>query len=174
MRSSLVSWFKIFFQNGSFSDHFEHVRGDHVTGHDVVPRTRAVHVRVRVLCVAHAPSMHSLHIPYNACAVFVILVAMENEKVIAESDPILGRSGYGVQSPPPPYSEQEKELQKCRVYPGRFYVLMVLAFLALQQNVAWMMFGTIPNESYQHFGLTDDDITIIAGKKIAIHSNSGF
>ena len=90
---------------------------------------------------------------------------MENEKVIAESDPILGRPGYGVQSPSPPYSEQKKELQTCRVYPGRFYVLMVLAFLALQQNVAWMTFGTIPNESYQHFGLTDDDITIIAGKK---------
>ncbi len=83
-----------------------------------------------------------------------------------EEAPILGRAGYGVQSPPPPYSEQDKiiERQKCRVYPGRFYVLMVLVFLALQQNVAWMTFGTIPNESYQHFGLTDDDVTIIAGK----------
>lgn len=119
-------------------------------------------------CVAHAPSPQCS--PYSACAV---IAAMEREEVIAESDPILGRPGYGVQSPPP-YSEQKKELQKWRVYPGRFYVLMVLAFLALQQNVAWMTFGTIPNESYQHFGLTDDDITIIAGKIITIHSNSGF
>lgn len=89
---------------------------------------------------------------------------MEKDKVIAESDPILGRPGYGVQSPPPPYSEPAEDPQKCRVYPGRFYVLMVLAFLALHQNVAWMTFGTIPNESYQHFGLTDDEVTIIAGK----------
>ena len=87
---------------------------------------------------------------------------MEKEKVIEESDPILGRPGYGVQSPPPPYHDSD-ERQTRRVYPGRFYVLMVLAFLALQQNVAWMTFGTIPNESYQHFGLTDDDVTLIAG-----------
>ena len=89
---------------------------------------------------------------------------MKKEKAIGESDPILRRASYGVQSPLPPYSEQAKESQKCRVYPGRFYVLMVLAFLALHQTVAWMTFGTIPNESYQHFGLTDDDITLIAGK----------
>ena len=91
---------------------------------------------------------------------------MAKEKVVGESDPIVGRPGYGVQSPPPPYSEQAAadERQPCRVYPGRFYVLMVLSFLALHQNVAWMTFGTIPNESYQHFGLTDDDVTIIAGK----------
>ena len=94
----------------------------------------------------------------------VLYCSMEKDKVIAESDPILGRPGYGVQSPPPPYSEPAEDPQKCRVYPGRFYVLMVLAFLALHQNVAWMTFGTIPNESYQHFGLTDDEVTIIAGK----------
>ena len=111
--------------------------------------------------------------PCCACAVSVVGVpliikpkfacAMEKEKVIGDANPILGRQGYGVQSPPPPYSVLD-ERQKCRVYPGRFYVLMVLAFLALHQNVAWMTFGTIPNESYQHFGLTDDDVTLIAGK----------
>ena len=41
---------------------------------------------------------------------------------------------------------------------------MVLAFLALQQNLAWMTFGTIPNESYEHFGLSDDEITILSGE----------
>ena len=50
-----------------------------------------------------------------------------------------------------------------RVYPGRFYVLAVLALLAIQQNVAWMTFGTIPIESFDHFGLTDDDITLLSG-----------
>ena len=41
--------------------------------------------------------------------------------------------------------------------------MTVLALLALHQNVVWMTFGTIPNESYQRFGLTDDDVTLIAG-----------
>ena len=137
-------------------------------------------------CIAYSASVTStthayvrarvaLSLPYSACAIFTVAVgvklitiryarSMEKEKVIEESDPILGRPGYGVQSPSPPYHESD-ERQKCRVYPGRFYVLMVLAFLALHQNVAWMTFGTIPNESYQHFGLTDDDVTLIAGKK---------
>ena len=55
-------------------------------------------------------------------------------------------------------------LKPFKVYPGRFYVLAVLALLAIQQNVAWMTFGTIPDESYKHFGLSDDDITLLAGR----------
>ena len=108
--------------------------------------------------------MRSFHGSCGRETDYYTICTMETEKVIEESDPILGRPGYGVQSPPPPYHELD-ESQKCRVYPGRFYVLMVLAFLALHQNIAWMTFGTIPNESYQHFGLTDDDVTLIAGKK---------
>ena len=56
------------------------------------------------------------------------------------------------------------ELEPFKVYPGRFYVLGVLALLAIQQNIAWMTFGTIPDESNEHFGLNDDDITLLAGR----------
>ena len=55
-----------------------------------------------------------------------------------------------------------------RVYPGRFYVLLVFTLMAVLQCFAWMTFGTIPNESYKHFGLTDDDITLIAGQLILL------
>lgn len=51
-----------------------------------------------------------------------------------------------------------------KVYPGRFYVLIAFALLAGQQALSWMTFGTIPNESYQHFGLTDDEVTLLSGK----------
>ncbi|KAL5506177.1 hypothetical protein EMCRGX_G007765 [Ephydatia muelleri] len=33
---------------------------------------------------------------------------------------------------------------------------------ALKQNIAWMTFGTIPDESYEHFGLSDNEITLLA------------
>ena len=56
-----------------------------------------------------------------------------------------------------------------KVYPGRFYVLAVLALLAIQQNVAWMTFGTIPDESYEHFGLSDNVITLLAGRSYVNH-----
>jgi hypothetical protein len=45
-----------------------------------------------------------------------------------------------------------------------FYVLAVFTLFALLQNFAWMTFGTISNKSFQHFGLADDGITLIAGK----------
>lgn len=64
---------------------------------------------------------------------------------------------YGsLQSPSPPDEEY-------KVYPGRFYVLLVFTLLSVLQSSAWMTFGTIPNESYSSFGLMDDDITLIAG-----------
>ena len=50
-----------------------------------------------------------------------------------------------------------------RVYPGRYYVLVALALLAGQQALSWMTFGTIPNESYVHFGLTDVEVTLLSG-----------
>ena len=49
------------------------------------------------------------------------------------------------------------------VYPSRFYVLAVFSLLSVVQSMAWLTFGTIPNESKEYFGLTDDDVTIIAG-----------
>ena len=52
---------------------------------------------------------------------------------------------------------------KYKVYPGRFYVLIAFALLAGQQALSWMTFGTIPNESYRHFGLTDDAVTLLSG-----------
>ena len=63
---------------------------------------------------------------------------------------------YGSLQSPSPATEH-------RVYPGRFYVLAVFTLVVLLQSFAWMTFGTIPNETYAHFGLTDDDITLIAG-----------
>ena len=56
------------------------------------------------------------------------------------------------------------QTRKYEVYPGRFYVLIAFALLALQQNLAWMTFGTIPDESYKHFGLSDNEITLLAGQ----------
>ena len=61
-----------------------------------------------------------------------------------------------------------------KVYPGRFYVLAVLALLAIQQNIAWMTFGTIPDESYEHFGLSDNEITLLAGRSYVNSTSSPF
>ena len=67
---------------------------------------------------------------------------------------------YGsLQTPTPRSSDAESY----KTYPGRFYVLVVFTLLVLLQSFAWMTFGTIPNESFKHFGLTDDDIALIAG-----------
>ena len=55
-----------------------------------------------------------------------------------------------------------------RSYLGRYYVLTVFSLLAAQQNTTWMTFGTIPDESYNAFGLSDDGITVLAGKIIAL------
>ena len=60
--------------------------------------------------------------------------------------------------------QSQGELVKRKVYLGRFYVLMVLSFVAIQQNVAWLTFGTIPNESFTHFKLSNEEITLLAGK----------
>lgn len=49
-------------------------------------------------------------------------------------------------------------------YVARYYVLMVFCLLAAQQNTTWMTFGTIPDESYRAFGLTDDAVTVLAGR----------
>lgn len=48
-------------------------------------------------------------------------------------------------------------------YVARYYVLIVFCLLAAQQNTTWMTFGTIPNESYDAFGLSDDAVTVLAG-----------
>ena len=45
----------------------------------------------------------------------------------------------------------------------RFYILAVFSIFSVAQSIAWLTFGTIPNESHQYFGLTDDDITLLAG-----------
>lgn len=65
---------------------------------------------------------------------------------------------------PPAVAAQLEVTTKYRVYPGRFYVLIAFALLAGQQALAWMTFGTIPNETYTHFGLTDNDVTLLSGK----------
>ena len=78
-----------------------------------------------------------------------------------EANPTDEPPRYGsLQSPAP-----TAEINEHKVYPGRFYVLLVFTLLVLLQSFAWMTFGTIPNESYTYFGLSDDAITLIAGKK---------
>ena len=59
-----------------------------------------------------------------------------------------------------------------RVYPGRFYVLIAFALVAGHQSLSWMTFGTIPNETYKHFGLTDDEVTLLSGKLVQILSSA--
>ena len=90
---------------------------------------------------------------------------MEGEFKFPTADPPKNGS---IQSPVMPSEESDK--QNYRVYPGRFYVLTVFAFLSIVQSCAWLTFGTIPNESLQEFGLTDDDVTLLAGIKVTVHS----
>ena len=51
-------------------------------------------------------------------------------------------------------------------YIGRYYVLTVFSLIAAHQNTTWMTFGTIPDESYDAFGFSDDVVTILAGNII--------
>lgn len=90
----------------------------------------------------------------------------ENEKITANEPPRYG----SLQTPSPPSSGDSY-----KVYPGRFYVLIVFTLVVLLQSFAWMTFGTIPDESFKHFGLTDDDIALIAGRSsyvIAFYNRS--
>lgn len=86
-------------------------------------------------------------------------VAMEDERVNITGPTSKEPPRYGsLQSPSP-----DSRAKQFKVYPGRFYVLTVFTLFALLQSLAWMTFGTIPDESHYHFGLTDDEITLIAG-----------
>ena len=78
----------------------------------------------------------------------------ENTKMTSKEPPRYG----SLQTPSPPSGADSH-----KVYPGRFYVLAVFTLVVLLQSLAWMTFGTIPTESFKHFGLTDDDIALIAG-----------
>ena len=78
----------------------------------------------------------------------------ENTQLASKEPPKYG----SVQSPSP-----VSETSTYKLYPGRFYVLTVFTLLVLLQSFAWMTFGTIPNESYKYFGLSDDEVTLIAG-----------
>ena len=61
-----------------------------------------------------------------------------------------------------------------RAYLGRYYVLAVLSFLAIHQNVTWMTFGTVPDESYKAFHLSNEQITILAGNRPMIKGLTTF
>ena len=61
------------------------------------------------------------------------------------------------------------DVVKYKAYPGRFYVLMVLSFIAIQQNVVWMTFGAIPLEARDNFNLSSDEITLLAGISQLMH-----
>ncbi len=60
-------------------------------------------------------------------------------------------------------SYDPKEPAKFKTYLGRYYVLMVLSFLAIHQNITWMTFGTVPEEAYEAFHLSNEQITILSG-----------
>lgn len=78
-------------------------------------------------------------------------------KLLAEEPPIYGSIQAPIQT------SGEIENQSYVVYPGRFCVLTVFALLSVVQSLAWVTFGTIPDESFQEFGLNDDDVTLLAG-----------
>lgn len=88
-----------------------------------------------------------------------IEIAVEDRKETAMEAPIANAQSDEHAEPARPQADREY-----KVYPGRFYVLITFALLAGQQALSWMTFGTIPNESYTHFGLTDDDVTLLSGK----------
>ena len=73
------------------------------------------------------------------------------------------QAGHGSVQSPALDSESRVLENQYKVYPSRFYVLIVFSLFALVQSLGWLTFGTIPSESYREFGLTDDDITLIAG-----------
>ena len=50
-----------------------------------------------------------------------------------------------------------------KAYPGRFYVLVVTALLAAQQNIAWLTFGPVPDQAKERYGLTDAELTLLPG-----------
>jgi hypothetical protein len=73
------------------------------------------------------------------------------------------RPGYGSIQQCQPHSVPVAGELQYRAHPGRFYVLVVFSLFALVQSLGWLTFGTIPDESYTELGLTDNDITLIAG-----------
>ena len=50
-----------------------------------------------------------------------------------------------------------------KTYPGRFYVLVVTTLITMQQNVAWLTFGPIPEQAKLVYGLTDVEMTLFQG-----------
>ena len=50
-----------------------------------------------------------------------------------------------------------------KTYPGRFYVLVVIALLAMHQTIAWLTFGPIPEQAKREYGLTDVELTLLQG-----------
>ncbi len=59
-----------------------------------------------------------------------------------------------------------------KTYLSRFYVLAVLSFLAIHQNITWMTFATIPEESYEAFHLSNEQITVLSGKHLITNVSS--
>lgn len=76
---------------------------------------------------------------------------------------IIMEKGYQASESPKNLHEEE-HATSARSYISRYYVLTVFSLLAAHQNTTWMTFGTIPQESYDSFGLSDDGITLLAGK----------
>ena len=60
--------------------------------------------------------------------------------------------------------DERKKSTPITSYLSRYYVLIAFSLIAAHQNTVWMTFGTIPQESYDAFQLTDDEITLLAGK----------
>lgn len=58
-----------------------------------------------------------------------------------------------------------KEVIPYKTYPGRYYVLIVTALFCVQQNIAWLTFGPIPDEARDKYGLSDVEITLLPGRK---------
>lgn len=59
---------------------------------------------------------------------------------------------------------REDNMADHKTYFGRYYVLVVVTLLAVQQNIAWVTFSGIADSAKSSYGLTDDEITLLPGE----------
>lgn len=79
----------------------------------------------------------------------------EMDDSLLSSDP--GKSDPIVQQP------SKLAEVKYKAYPSRFYVIIVTGMLVMQQNIAWLTFGPIPNAAKESYGLTDVELLLLPG-----------
>ena len=114
--------------------------------------------------VCMAQNSHGRGLTSAAACLSIALCTMDEKSIKAPIQEETSR--YGTIQTPPCRTDANED-QQYEAYPERFYILAVFAIFCMVQGVAWLTFGTIPTESRQYFGLTDDDVTLLAGSYIA-------